>query len=64
MLRRLRTHRLLKKVGHTYKYYVTPFGKEVVATAVKPRELVIIPQPENVRILLDRFYGKRQNLIG
>jgi hypothetical protein len=44
MLRRLRTHGLVKKVGHTYKYYVTSFGKEVVTTALKLRELVIIPQ--------------------
>jgi hypothetical protein len=44
LLKRLRTHGLIKKVGHTYKYYVTTFGKEVVATALKRRELVIIPQ--------------------
>jgi len=43
LLKRLRTHGLVKKVGHTYKYYVTSFGKEVVATALKLRELVIIP---------------------
>jgi len=43
LLKRLRTHGLVKKVGHTYKYYVTTFGKEVVATALKLRELVIIP---------------------
>jgi hypothetical protein len=44
LLKRLRTHGLLKKVGHTYKYYATAFAKEVVATALKLRELVIIPQ--------------------
>lgn len=44
LLKRLRTHGLVKKVGHTYKYYVTAFGKEVIATALKLRELVIIPQ--------------------
>jgi hypothetical protein len=44
LLKRLRTHGLVKKIGHTYKYYVTAFGKEVVATALKLRELVIIPQ--------------------
>ena len=44
LLKRLRTHGLIKKVGHTYKYYVTAFGKEIVATALKLRELVIIPQ--------------------
>jgi hypothetical protein len=44
LLKRLRTHGLIKKIGHTYKYYVTSFGKQVVATALKLRELVIIPQ--------------------
>ena len=44
LLKRLRTHSLIKKIGRTYKYYVTAFGKEVVATALKLRELVIIPQ--------------------
>ena len=44
LLKRLRTHSLIKKIGRTYKYYLTAFGKEVVATALKLRELVIIPQ--------------------
>jgi hypothetical protein len=44
LLKRLRTHGLIKKVGHSCKYYVTTFGKEVVATALKLRQLVIIPQ--------------------
>ncbi|HEY1897375.1 MAG TPA: hypothetical protein VGG62_13930 [Terracidiphilus sp.] len=44
LLKRLRTHGLVKKIGRTYKYYVTAFGKDVVTTALKLRELVIIPQ--------------------
>lgn len=44
LLKRLRLHGLLKKVGHTYKYYLTQFGKDVISTALKLRELVIIPQ--------------------
>ena len=44
LLKRLRTHSIVKKIGRTYKYYVTQFGKEVVSTALKLRELVIIPQ--------------------
>jgi hypothetical protein len=44
LLKRLRTHGLLKKIGRTCKYYVTPFGKELVTTALKLRQLVIIPQ--------------------
>ena len=43
-LKRLRTHGLIKKIGHTYKYYVTAFGKQAVTTALKLREFVIIPQ--------------------
>jgi hypothetical protein len=35
---------LLFRGRGTYKYYVTTFGKEVVATALKLRELVMIPQ--------------------
>ena len=44
LLKRLRLHGLIKKVGRTYKYYVTQFGKAVIATGLKPRELVIIPR--------------------
>jgi hypothetical protein len=44
LLKRLRVHGLVKKVGRTYKYYLTQFGKEVIATGLKLRELVIIPQ--------------------
>ena len=44
LLKRLRTHGLVRKIGRTYKYYVTAFGKEAVTTALKLRELVIIPQ--------------------
>jgi len=44
LLKRLRLHGLIKKVGHAYKYYLTHFGKEVIATGLKLKELVIIPQ--------------------
>ena len=44
LLKRLRLHGLIKKVGHTYKYYLTQFGKQVIATGFKLRELVLIPQ--------------------
>jgi hypothetical protein len=44
LLKRLRVHGLVKKIGHTYKYYLTQFGKDVIATGLKLRELVIIPQ--------------------
>lgn len=44
LLKRLRLHGFIKKVGRTYRYYLTPFGKEVITTALKLRELVLIPQ--------------------
>jgi len=44
LLKRLRLHGLVKKVGRTYKYYLTQFGKDVIATGLKLRELVVIPQ--------------------
>lgn len=43
LLKRLRLHGLIKKIGHTYKYYLTKFGQQVVLTALKLRELVVIP---------------------
>jgi hypothetical protein len=35
---------LIKKVGHTYKYYLTSFGKEVIAAGLKLKELFLVPQ--------------------
>jgi hypothetical protein len=43
LLKRLRTHGLIKKIGHTYKYYLTHLGRRVAATVVKLREFVVIP---------------------
>jgi DNA-binding Lrp family transcriptional regulator len=40
MLKRLRTHGLIKKIGRTYKYYLTALGLRVVTTALKLREMV------------------------
>jgi hypothetical protein len=43
LLKRLHLHGLIKKVGHTYKYYLTDTGRRVVLTALKLRHLVVIP---------------------
>jgi hypothetical protein len=43
VLKRLRTHGLIKKIGRTYKYYLTRLGRRVAATALKLREFVVIP---------------------
>jgi hypothetical protein len=44
LLKRLRVHGLIKKVGQRYKYYLTEFGRQVSLMALKLREMVIIPQ--------------------
>jgi hypothetical protein len=44
ILRRLRTHGLIKKATHCYKYYLTVLGKQVVALGLKLKQLVIIPE--------------------
>ena len=43
LLKRLRTHGLLKRVGLTYKYYVTELGRRVVVAGLKLKELFIKP---------------------
>ncbi len=43
LFKRLNVHGLIKKVGKTYKYYVTKLGKEVVLTAQKLCETVVVP---------------------
>jgi hypothetical protein len=43
LLKRLRVHGLVKKVGRRYKYYLTEFGRQVALMALKLREMVVIP---------------------
>jgi hypothetical protein len=35
---------LIKKIGRTYKYYLTGLGKQVVALGLKLKCLYVIPQ--------------------
>ena len=44
LLKRLRLHGLIKKVGHTYHYYLTLLGKHIIASGLKLKNLVLIPQ--------------------
>lgn len=43
LIRRLRKHGLIKKVQHGYKYYLTALGRRITATALKLREMFVIP---------------------
>jgi hypothetical protein len=35
---------MVKKVGHTYRYYLTALGKQIIAAGLKLKNLVLIPQ--------------------
>ena len=43
LIKSMRVHGILKKVGKAYKYYLTKFGRRVLLTALKLKELVVIP---------------------
>jgi len=43
LLKRLRTHGLIKKVAHTYKYYLTALGRRVWVTTLVIREYFVQP---------------------
>jgi hypothetical protein len=43
ILKRLRIHGLIKKVAHTYKYYMTKLGRRVLVTALVIREYFVQP---------------------
>ncbi len=42
-LKRLRLHGMMKRIGRTYKYYLTRFGRRVMLMGLKLKELYIIP---------------------
>lgn len=44
MLKRLRTHGMIKKIGHTYKYYLTKVGRKVIISGLKMKELFLVPE--------------------
>jgi|GEM_PF-89620 hypothetical protein len=43
LLKRLRVHGLIKKVGKRYKYYLTELGRQITTMALKLRETFVIP---------------------
>jgi len=44
LLKRLRTHGIIKKVSRGYRYYLTALGRQVIALGLRLKNLVIIPQ--------------------
>lgn len=43
LLKRLRLHSVIKKIGKTYKYYITETGRRLLLALLKVREHFIIP---------------------
>ncbi len=43
VLKRFRVLRLIKRVGRTYKYYLSSLGKKVLVAALQLKERVILP---------------------
>ena len=43
-LKRLWSHGLIRKVGNTYKYYLTDLGRTVITMGLKLKNLVLIPE--------------------
>jgi len=43
LIKRLKVFGLIKKAGKTYKYYLTKLGKELVITAQKLKDTILIP---------------------
>lgn len=44
MLKRLRTHGMIKKIGKTYKYYLTKLGRKVILSGLWIKEFFLVPQ--------------------
>jgi hypothetical protein len=48
LLKRLHTHGIIRKVGRTYKYYITKLGKAVIIAGLTIRNMSVIPQLAHV----------------
>jgi len=44
ILKRLRLHGLIKRVGRTYKYYLTKLGRHVIVSGLKLKEMHLMPE--------------------
>jgi len=47
LLKRLRVHGLIKRIGRTYKYYLTALGRRAVITGLKLKQQFILPALAN-----------------
>ena len=49
IIKRLRTHGMLKRVGRTYKYYFTKLGRKITVTGLKLKTMFLIPELATAR---------------
>jgi hypothetical protein len=49
LLKRLRSHGLLKRIGKTYKYYLTSLGRSVAVTGLALKTFFVIPRLASFR---------------
>jgi len=49
LLKNLKLHGIIKKIGKSYKYYLSGFGKEIITCANKVINMVMIPQLSMVK---------------
>ncbi len=43
IFKRLRLHEIIERIQGTYKYFITAYGKEIIAAGLTVRNLVLIP---------------------
>jgi len=43
IIKRLHNHSIIKKIGHSYKYYLTTLGLRIITLGLKLKELFVIP---------------------
>jgi DNA-binding HxlR family transcriptional regulator len=44
IIKRLRLHGLIKKIGKTYLYYLTGYGKQIIAQCLKLKNMFLVPE--------------------
>lgn len=43
ILKRLHVHGMIKKIGHTYKYYLTKLGRKIISLGLRLKEFYLVP---------------------
>jgi hypothetical protein len=49
-IRRLRLHGIIRRIGRTYKYYITKLGQRLLVAALKLKEFILIPTLQHATV--------------